>query len=136
MNEEFYAILKLVSGEELFSKVCAFEEDGKVLVVLDNPIFVETTYSQKLGVPIARVNPWINLSEENTHIINRDKIITMNESHNKTLIKMHRRYVREQTKSTNQTNISPNMGYLSSIADARVSLEKIYNSSTSNQNNH
>lgn len=128
MNEEFYAVLKLVSGEEIFSKVCAFEENNSVLLVLDHPIFVETTFVPKLGVPIARINPWLNLTEESTFIINRDKIITMTEITDNVMIKMHRRYIREQNKSTNQTEISPNMGYISSISDARVLLEKLYQS--------
>ena len=133
MNEEFYAVIKLVSGEEIFSKVCAFEENKEVLLVLDHPVFVETSFSQKLGVPIAKVNPWINLTDETTFIINRNTVITMTETTEPMLIKMHKRYVREQNKTSNQTQISPNMGYISSIAEARVSLEKLYRSnSTSN----
>jgi hypothetical protein len=129
MNEEFYAVLKLVSGEEIFSKVCAFEENDNVLIVLDNPIFVQTTFVPKLGVPVAKVNPWLNLTDDTTFIINREKIITMTEVTDNVMIRMHKRYVKEQNKSSNQTQISPNMGYISSISDARVSLEKLYNSS-------
>lgn len=128
MNEEFYAVIKLVSGEEIFSKVCAFDENNDVMLVLDHPVFVETVFVPKLGVPVAKVNPWIHLTEETTFIINRDKIITMTEVKDGVMIKMHRRYVREHHKSTNQTQISPNMGYVTSIADARVSLEKLYHS--------
>ena len=134
MNEEFYAVIKLVSGEEIFSKVCAFEENDDVLLVLDHPVFVETTFVPKLGVPVAKVNPWINLTEETTFIINRDKVITMTEIKDGVMIKMHRRYVKEQNKSSNQTMITPNMGYISSISDARVSLEKIYNSNKITKN--
>ena len=36
----FYAILKLVSGEEIISKVCAFIENEEILIVLDHPITV------------------------------------------------------------------------------------------------
>jgi hypothetical protein len=129
MNEEFYAVLKLVSGEEIFSKVCAFEENENVLIVLDHPIFVETTFVPKLGVPVAKVNPWLNLTDETTFIIDREKVITMTEIKSEVLIKMHRRYVKEQNKSSNKTKISPNMGYVASISEARVSLEKLYNSS-------
>ena len=128
MNEEFYAVIKLVSGEEIFSKICAFDENNDVMLVLDHPVFVQTTFVPKLGVPVAKVHPWINLTDETTFIINRDKIITMTEVKDPVMIKMHRRYVREQNKSTNQTQISPNMGYVASIADARVSLEKLYRS--------
>ena len=133
MNEEFYAVLKLISGEEIFSKVCAFTEDDEVLVVLDNPIFVETTFIPKLNAPVVKVNPWISLTEETTFIIKRNMIITMNETKDSKLIKMHKRYTKEQNKITNQSTITSNMGYVSSIADARVSLEKLYRSnSTSN----
>lgn len=130
MNEEFYAVIKLVSGEEIFSKVCAFEEKKEVLIVLDHPVFVQTTFSHKLGAPIAKVNPWINLTEETTFIINRDKVLTMTEVTDSALIKMHRRYIKEHNKSSNQTQISPNMGYVTSIPEARVSLEKLYRSSS------
>ena len=133
MNEEFYAVIKLVSGEELFSKVCAFEENEEVLVVLDHPVFVETTFSQKLGAPIAKINPWINLTQETTFIINRDKMITMTEVKDNVLIKMHTRYIKEQNKSSNQTQISPNMGYITSIPEARVSLEKLYRSNSASR---
>jgi hypothetical protein len=134
MNEEFYAILKLISGEEIFSKVCAFEENDEVLLVLDNPIFVETTYVPKLGCPIAKINPWLTLTKDTTFIINRNSIITMTEVTDNMLIKMHKRYIKDQDKSSNQTNVSPNMGYISSIPDARVSLEKLYNSPTTSNN--
>jgi hypothetical protein len=135
MNEEFYASIKLVSGEEIFSKVCAFEENDKVLLVLDHPIFVETVFVPKLGIPIAKVNPWLSLTQDTTFIIERNKVITMTEIKDVVMIKMHNRYVREQNKSTNQTQISPNMGYVSSIAEARVSLEKLYKSSTTSNTN-
>ena len=32
MGEEFYCILKLVSGEEIFSVVCPSEEDGRTML--------------------------------------------------------------------------------------------------------
>ncbi len=129
MNEEFYAVLKLVSGEEIFSKVCAFNENNEILIVLDNPVFIETTFIPKLNAPIVKVNPWVSLTEETTFILNRDKIITMNEVKDNRLIKIHKRYIKEQTKSTNQTSISSNMGYVTSIPEARVALEKLYHSS-------
>jgi hypothetical protein len=133
MNEEFYAVIKLVSGEEIFSKVCAFEENQDILLVLDHPVFVETTYSPKLRVPIARINPWINLTEETTFIINRDKVMTMTEVKDTTLVKMHKRYIKEHNKSSNQSKISPNMGYITSIPEARVSLEKLYRSNSASR---
>ena len=39
MEEEFYATVKLISGEEIVSKVCYLEDEDKVL--LENPLQVE-----------------------------------------------------------------------------------------------
>ena len=38
MGDEFYAIIKLVSGEEILSLVCPDENDGDAVLILQNPI--------------------------------------------------------------------------------------------------
>lgn len=132
LNEEFYATVKLVSGEELFSKVCAFDEDGAILLVLDHPVFVETVYVPKLDAPIAKVNPWISLTNETTFIIGLDKVITITEIYDDMYINMHKRYIRDKERKNNKTKPTPNMGYVASVTEAREMLEKLYNSEPSN----
>ena len=41
MGEEFYSIIKLVSGEEVFSLVSVDENDGDPLLILQNPIIMK-----------------------------------------------------------------------------------------------
>lgn len=138
MDEEFYAVLKLVSGEEIFSKISYADEDDRVLVILDYPITIETVVIPKVNVPVAKVQPWIKLSEDTMYIMTLDKIITMTECDDNTLIMMHKKYVKEFNKrsngidDTNEIKITENMGYVSTVSDARISLEKLYHSSTSN----
>ena len=38
MGDEFYSILKLVSGEEIFAMVCVDESDDEPILILHNPI--------------------------------------------------------------------------------------------------
>jgi hypothetical protein len=133
MNEEFYAVLKLVSGEELFSKVCAFDETDKIMLLLDNPIFVETIFVPHLGTDVAKINPWIKFSSEEMFIIPLDKIIMITESKDQVLIKMHKRYTKEKNKETNRSKVTPNMGYISSVSEARETLEKIFLSNANNK---
>ena len=45
MEEEFYATIKLVSGEELVSKVCYLTEENKVM--LERPLIVENSKQRK-----------------------------------------------------------------------------------------
>ncbi|MCJ7648591.1 MAG: hypothetical protein MUP85_08255 [Candidatus Lokiarchaeota archaeon] len=127
----FYATLKLVSGEEIISKVCAFIENGEVLVVLDNPINVNIINVPNIKVPLIKVEPWITLTESETHIINRKNIITMNEIKDTSLIRIHQKYIQGKDSNTRQTSITPDMGYISKIEDARKLLENLYESQDS-----
>ena len=41
MGEEFYSIIKLVSGEEIFSLVTVDENSGDPVIVLQNPLIMQ-----------------------------------------------------------------------------------------------
>ena len=49
MEKEFYASIKLVSGEEIFCLVSASEEEDRTLLVLDNPVII-TPMTHKNGM--------------------------------------------------------------------------------------
>lgn len=129
MEEEFYAVIKLVSGEEVFSKVCPSEENNKIILILDNPVTVEYIQLQQMSMSGLKLNPWIKFTDESMFIIDFDKIITISEVNDKKILKLYNKFLEENGKqiSQNKKKLSEKMGYLSSIADARISLERIYN---------
>jgi hypothetical protein len=132
MEEEFYSIIKLTSGEEIMSLVSIDENDGDPLVVLQNPItmrMIETPH----GIHI-KVKSWMELSSDDFFIIRPDKIITMTETKDDRLIEVYNSYIEdddmfEVSKSSSSGKIKPSrkMGYLSSVKDARKKLEDIFN---------
>ena len=128
-KEEFHAVIKLVSGEEIFAKVCPCEEEDKTILILDCPVTFENIIIRQIGVSAVRINPWLKISDDPTVVMNMDKVITMTEVHDKHLIKVYNRYLKEKDQITNRTDINENMGFLSSVSDARVFLEKLYKSS-------
>ena len=128
-KEEFHAVIKLVSGEEIFSKVCPCEEEDKTILILDCPVTFENIIIRQIGVSAVRINPWLKISDDPTVVMNMDKVITMTEVHDKHLIKVYNRYLNEKDQISNRTDINENMGFLSSVSDARVFLEKLYKSS-------
>jgi len=128
-KEEFYAVLKLVSGEEIFAKVCPCEEEDKTILMLDCPVIFENITIRQIGVSAVRINPWLKITDDPTVVMNMDKVITMTEVHDKHLIKVYNKYLKEKDRITNRTDINQNMGFLSSVSDARVFLEKLYKSS-------
>ena len=128
-KEEFHAVIKLVSGEEIFAKVCPCEEEDKTILILDCPVTFENIVIRQIGVSAVRINPWLKMSDDPTVVMNMDKVITMTEVHDKHLIKVYNRYLKEKDQISNRTDINENMGFLSSVSDARVFLEKLYKSS-------
>jgi hypothetical protein len=128
MEEDFYAIIKLISGEEILSKVCPCDEDDRIMLILDNPITMESVTIRQLGISTIKVSPWIKFADDSMFIMDMEKVITMTEINDEDLIKMHQKFVRERNKKSNKSELTSKMGYLSSIADARISLEKLYKS--------
>lgn len=128
MEEDFYAIIKLISGEEILSKVCPCDEDNRIMLILDNPITMESVTIRQLGISTIKISPWLKFADDSMFIMDIEKVITMTEINDEDLIKMHQKFVREKNKKSNKSELTSKMGYLSSIADARITLEKLYKS--------
>ena len=128
-KEEFYATIKLISGEEIFAKVTPCEEETRTLLILDTPVTYETINMRHMGVSAIKIEPWMNLGDDTSVIINMDKVITISEIKDKNIVGLYHRYLRDKDRDSNQTTINEEMGFLSSISDARVSLEKIFKGS-------
>lgn len=126
MEDDFYASIKLVSGEEIFARVIPCEEDGKINLLLTNPI----TFSEvknRAGETGYKVEPWIKTTSEDMFIINMNYVITMTESNDLEIIKMHQSFVRKFNNTKNKRpNVSRKMGYISNVNDAKELLEKIF----------
>ena len=45
MGDEFHAVLKLVTGEEIFALVSVDENDGDPIIMLSNPVIMKMLHS-------------------------------------------------------------------------------------------
>ena len=129
MGEDFYCILKLVSGEEILSIVSVDENDGDPIVVLQNPVVMELI--NKKDISYVKVRPWMELSSDDFFMIKLDKIITMTETTDRKLIDVYTKYLNDDDsidvyKSNGEVKVSNEMGYISSVEDARKKLEELY----------
>ena len=137
MGDEFYAILKLVSGEEVLSLISIDENDGDPLVVMQNPITMKLLHSRN-GMHV-KVKSWMELASDDFFIVRPDKILTMTETHDERMIEIYTNYIEDEDdmdiyspqSSSNEkpkgiVKPSRKMGYLSSVEEARKSLENIF----------
>lgn len=124
MDNEFYAAIKLVSGEEIFALVCPTEEEDRTLLILDNPVIMEPMVSRNQGTVGYKVKPWMCIPDDDIYIIDMNKVITMTEIYDNQIIRVYQKY----TKSSSQVSLEKNMGFISKVDEARKVLEKLYNS--------
>ena len=139
MGDEFFSILKLVSGEEIFALVCVDESDDQPILILHNPIKMKTL-SQMNHLNYIKVTPWMEHSEEDMFVLKMDKVITMIECHDQKLIKIYKQYIEEKDEEEDTVIESrskrgkiklsgdPKLGYISSVEKKRQSLEDLFKS--------
>jgi len=133
MEEEFYAIIKLISGEEIFSLVSVDENDGDSIVIMQSPVTMKSFNHH--GNSLMKIKPWIELSTDDIFVIKYDRIITMTETKDQRIINVYNRYLSDEeddvnpfdNKLTSKVNISEKMGYLNSVEESRKKLEDIFN---------
>ena len=132
MGEEFYSVIKLVSGEEIFALVSIDNDQEDPIVVLQNPLVMKVMSSSRGGY--IKVNRWIELSSEDIFIMRLDRILTMSESKDAKLIAIYDNFIEDEQDETmidvyqpnGEVQITNTMGYISSVEDARKKFEEIF----------
>ena len=126
IEEDFYCTLKLKTGEEIFAKVAASEENDRTMLIVSNPIVVSEIKNRFKTVGY-KIEPWLKTTTEDMFIINLQDVLTLSESSDIEMITMYQSYVRQSGKEkNNESRITRRMGYISNVNDAKEILEKIF----------
>ena len=136
MGEEFHAVLKLITGEEIFALVSVDENDGDSIIMLSNPVIMKMMQSP--AGQYVKVKPWLELPDQDLFLIKYDKIITMSEVTDKQMIKFYTRYLNEDDidiEVDGKVSLNDKMGLLTTVDDARKSLESIFKNNIDKPNN-
>lgn len=126
MEEDFYAVIKLISGEEIFSIVCPSEEDEKTMLILQNPVTIEIIVMKQIGMQGFKIDPWLKFADDDTFLLDMDKVLTISEVRDEETIGMYHKFLTQQQNKNSRTPLSSDMGYLSSVSEARKRFEKLY----------
>ena len=128
IEDEFYASIKLrYTGEEIFGKVAASEEEDRTLLIVSNPIVITETKvrSKTTG---HKMEPWLKTSTEDMFILNMDDVLTMSESTNLEMILCYENFVSKMFRN-NYSELDRKMGYLGTVEETKKSLEKLFKAS-------
>jgi hypothetical protein len=126
MEEDFYAVIKLVSGEEIFSIVCPSEEEGRTMLILNNPVVIEVVVMKQIGMQGYKIDPWLKFADDDTFLLDMDKVLTISEVRDGETIEMYHKFLKQQQNKNSKNPLTPEMGYLSSVSEARKRFEKLY----------
>tara|TARA_A100001201_G_scaffold72791_3_gene66316 strand:+ start:751 stop:1185 length:435 start_codon:yes stop_codon:yes gene_type:complete len=132
MEEEFYASIKLVSGEEV---ICLMMIDDSnpddPLLVLQDPVTV--SFEQRGHHTNVRVEPWLKTTTENFYFVRLSKVITMTELFDPEMIDFYKDFLESKEEFLDELdsdeptkNVSRKMGFLGSVQETKKNLEDIY----------
>ena len=134
MGEEFYCTVKLITGEEIFALACVDDNDEDPVLVLQNPVIMKLIETRN-GYAI-KVKPWLQIPGDDFFIVKLDKIVTMTEITEQKIIQFYNNYLNDEDddmdsdqllgSSSNQSEVTKKMGYVTTVEDAREMLENLY----------
>ena len=120
-KEEFLAAIKLVSGEEILSMVTSVHDENGDYLIVENPIEVEEVIlpNKQAG---AKVQPWMKFSREEQFVIPKEHVITIVEVAEEVAVFYHM-----SLRKLNTDFITDAKGKISTVDEARIKLNKIFN---------
>ncbi len=121
-EEDFLGALKMISGEEVLSRVTSINDENGHYLVLESPILVEeVTVADRVG---AKVSPWMKFSKERSFIVPMDKVITVVEvdAEVEAFYEMSIQKIDPEKEKTPPRN----QGRVGSVEESRAILESIF----------
>ena len=133
MEPDFIATIKLITGEELISKVSYMPDDDSL--VLENPMQVLSIDQQKKNIRIAgfALTEWIHSTFDHMFVLPKQHVLTMTEIEDEKIqnfynITVAKHVIELNTFKDSQQSMefTRDMGKLGSVQNTKNSLEDLY----------
>tara|TARA_B100001996_G_C18446564_1_gene510520 strand:- start:132 stop:545 length:414 start_codon:yes stop_codon:yes gene_type:complete len=132
-EEDFVATIKIITGEEIISKVSYMPDDDSL--VLENPMSVIHFDQQKKNIRVNgfALHEWIHSTFDNMFILPKQHVITMTEIEDKNIQRFYdeavKRHIVELSTFKNTAvpqEFTRQMGNLGSVNKTKEFLEDLY----------
>ena len=132
-DQEFFASIKLKTGDEVLGECVATEEDGKTIIFISSPatpMQVPMEKGGEVGIGLT-LQKWMMWSDEDFYIINEDDIVTIAPL-SMAAIMMYKMWQRKENSSDEkdddwETPMNENMGLVGKVSEMRKKLEAQWN---------
>ena len=124
-EEEFYATIKLVTGEEIVSKVCYMPDEDSL--ILENPLEVLPVEQTKSSIKVNGFTlvEWIRSTFDQMFVLPKHHILTMTETDKKIEV-FYKKTLKKLNSGVENSQFTRKMGRLGSVSENRKFLEKLY----------
>ena len=130
--KDFYATIKLITGEEIFALISVDNEEDEPVIIMQNPVVMKVLSTGKGSM--MKIRPWLEVPGDDIYIIKYDRILTMSEVKDKMIISMYTTYCDEGdfdfgefiNEEPSNHEVTKKMGYISNVEDARKKLEDLF----------
>ena len=134
--KDFYATIKLITGEEIFALISVDNEEDEPVIIMQNPVVMKVLSTGKGSM--MKIRPWLEVPGDDVYIMKYDRIITMSEVKDKMIVSMYQTYCEEgdfdfgtfvdesMKKDKRNQEVTKKMGYISTVEDARKKLEDLF----------
>ena len=133
MEPDFIATIKLITGEELISKVSYMPDDDSL--VLENPMTVMQIDQQKKNLRIAgfALTEWIHSTFDHMFVLPKKHVLTMTEIEDKNIQNFYMNTVQKHIVDLNafkdsqqSMQFTREMGHIGSVQNTKKLLEDLY----------
>ena len=135
-DEQFFATLKLITGEEILGEAFVSEDPDtkKDMIFMQNPArtkIVELEVdsedaSQKVAMGFMK---WMNFSDEDFYVIDAQSVVSIAPMSDEAIM-LYKRWIKKEFKKEvhdeAEVPINKSMGLISKVEDARKLLERIF----------
>ena len=130
---DFYATIKLITGEEIFALVSVDNSETEPVIIMQNPVIMKVLSTGKGSM--MKIRPWLEVPGDDVYVLKYDKIITMSEVKDHMIIYMYKTYCDEgdfdfgefiNEEDSRNHEVTKKMGYISNLEDARKKLEDLF----------
>ena len=132
--KETFAVIKLVSGEEIFAQVEEFYDEQTKALLLVDPCVMKEIPSRRSGQSFFKVDAWMKLSDDSIYCLEMKHVMCYQRCDDPDMIRTYRKWTRALNNEPEESvktsvGVSTAMGYISSVEATRETLEKLYKDS-------
>lgn len=136
-DEEFYGVVKLITGEDVIGKMIATEDSdvtNKTFIYVQDPVEarihnLKEDHKEKKIVKGISFIKWMTLSDEDFFIIPEEHIVSVG-SLSQEITYYYKNWLNEQDPNyksdTSQVEVNEDMGRVTTLKEAKNRLERIF----------